>query len=82
MVDLSRFKSQGVETAFHGRHLGAQIMADLDGKNWRLKDYEARGGYQAIRKILAGEGAGMTPDQVVAEVKSSGMKPLRVLNEL
>jgi NADH-quinone oxidoreductase subunit F len=74
MVDLSRFKSQGVETAFHGRHLGAQIMADLDGKNWRLKDYEARGGYQAIRKILAGEGAGMTPDQVVAEVKASGLR--------
>jgi len=73
MVDLSRFKSQGVETAFHGRHLGAQIMADLDGKNWRLKDYEARGGYQAIRKILAGEG-GMTPDQVVAEVKASGLR--------
>jgi len=73
MVDLSRFKSQGVETAFHGRHLGAQIMADLDGKNWRLKDYEARGGYQAIRKILAGEG-GMTPDQVVAEVKGSGLR--------
>jgi NADH-quinone oxidoreductase subunit F len=73
MVDLSRFKSQGVETAFHGRHLGAQIMADLDGKNWRLKDYEARGGYQAIRKILAGEG-GMTPEQVVAEVKTSGLR--------
>jgi NADH-quinone oxidoreductase subunit F len=73
MVDLSRFKSQGVETAFHSRHLNPQIMADLDGKNWRLKDYEARGGYQAIRKILAGEG-GMTPDQVVAEVKASGLR--------
>ena len=73
MVDLSRFKSQGVETSFHGRHINPQIMADLDGKNWRLKDYEARGGYQAIRKILAGEG-GMTPDQVVAEVKASGLR--------
>ena len=73
MVDLSRFKSQGVETSFHGRHINPQIMADLDGKNWRLKDYEARGGYQAIRKILAGEG-GMTPDQVVAEVKGSGLR--------
>jgi NADH-quinone oxidoreductase subunit F len=73
MVDLSRFKSQGVETAFHNRHITPQIMADLDGKNWRLKDYEARGGYQAIRKILAGEG-GMTPDQVVAEVKASGLR--------
>ena len=74
MVDLSRFKSQGVETAFHSRHLHPQIMADLDGKNWRLKDYEARGGYQALRKILAGGDAGMTPDQVVAEVKTSGLR--------
>ena len=73
MVDLSRFKSQGVETAFHDRHLDPQIMAGLDGKNWRLKDYEARGGYQAIRKILAGEG-GMTPEQVVAEVETSGLR--------
>jgi NADH-quinone oxidoreductase subunit F len=74
MVDLSRFKSQGVETAFHDRHINPQIMAGLDGKNWHLKDYEARGGYQALRKILAGGDAGMTPDQVVAEVKTSGLR--------
>ncbi|MFL6681601.1 MAG: NADH-quinone oxidoreductase subunit NuoF [Burkholderiaceae bacterium] len=74
MVDLSRFKSQGVETAFHDRHINPQIMAGLDGKNWRLKDYEARGGYQALRKILAAGDAGMTPDQVVAEVKTSGLR--------
>ena len=46
-------------------------------RNWRLKDYEARGGYQALRKILSAnaEGApGMTPDQVVAEVKASGLR--------
>ena len=35
MVDLSRFKSQGVETAFHDRHINPQIMAGLDGRNWR-----------------------------------------------
>lgn len=74
MVDLSRFKSQGVETAFHDRHINPQIMAGLDGKNWHLKDYEARGGYQALRKILAAGEAGMTPDQVVAEVKGSGLR--------
>ena len=77
MVDLSRFKSQGVETAFHDRHINPQIMAGLDGKNWHLKDYEARGGYQALRKILASNAAGeagMTPDQVVAEVKTSGLR--------
>ena len=73
MPDLSKFKASGVETCFHGRHLGAQIYADLNGSNWSLKDYEARGGYQALRKILAAEG-GMTPDQVIADVKLSGLR--------
>ncbi|MDQ6681060.1 MAG: NADH-quinone oxidoreductase subunit F, partial [Pseudomonadota bacterium] len=71
--DLTGFQASGAETCFHGRHLGAQIYADLDGNNWRLKDYEARGGYQALKKIFAA-GAGMTPDQVIAEVKASGLR--------
>ena len=75
MLDLSRFQSDGKLSCFHGRHLGAQIYAGLNGSNWRLKDYEARGGYQALRKILAqGEGAGMSPEQVVAEVKTSALR--------
>jgi NADH-quinone oxidoreductase subunit F len=72
-LDLSRFQATGTETCFHGRHLGAQIYADLNGRNWSLKDYEARGGYQALRKILAAEG-GMTPEQVIADVKLSGLR--------
>src|SRR4029078_13292195 len=56
-------------------HIDAQIYAGLDGKNWRLKDYEARGGFQAWKKILErGEGKGMTPEQVIAEVKASGLR--------
>ncbi|MEO5697034.1 MAG: NADH-quinone oxidoreductase subunit F, partial [Burkholderiaceae bacterium] len=77
MPNLSRFQATGSETCFHGRHIGAQIVDGLDGSNWRLKDYEARGGYEALRKILAqGEPgkAGMTADQVVAEVKASGLR--------
>ncbi len=76
-LDLSRFQAKGLETCFHDRHIQPQIYAGLDGRNWRLKDYEARGGYQALRKILSAnaEGApGMTPDQVVAEVKGSGLR--------
>jgi hypothetical protein len=73
MPDLSKFQATGAETCFHGRHVSPQIYAGLDGSNWRLKDYEARGGYQALRKILAAEG-GMTPDQVIAEVKNSGLR--------
>jgi len=75
MLDLSKFQANGTETCFHGRHLGAQIYADLNGRNWSLKDYEARGGYQALRKILGQDGSpGMTPEQVIAEVKLSGLR--------
>ena len=31
----------------------AVIMRDIDGLNWRLADYEQRGGYQALRKIIS-----------------------------
>jgi NADH-quinone oxidoreductase subunit F len=73
--DLSRFKATGRETCFHGRHIGAQIYAGLDGSNWRIGDYEQRGGYQALRRVLGKDGAaGMTPDQVVAELKTSALR--------
>lgn len=72
---LSQFKATGVQTSFHGRHISPQIMADLDGTNWSLKDYEARGGYQALRKILGKDGGvGLTQDQVIATVKESALR--------
>ncbi|MBN8508719.1 MAG: NADH-quinone oxidoreductase subunit NuoF [Burkholderiales bacterium] len=75
MLDLSRFQSGGDRTCFHGRHIGAQIYDGLDGRNWRLADYEARGGYQALRKVLGADGGGgLTPEQVIAEVKASGLR--------
>jgi NADH-quinone oxidoreductase subunit F len=49
----------------------AILMAGLDGRNWRLTDYEARGGYAALRRILT---EGVTPDAVIAEVKKSGLR--------
>jgi NADH-quinone oxidoreductase subunit F len=60
-----------ISTGLHGSHISPQIMADLDGSNWHLKDYVARGGYEALRKILVG---GMTPEEVIAEVKASGLR--------
>ncbi|VCU70967.1 NADH-quinone oxidoreductase subunit F [Pigmentiphaga humi] len=60
-----------ISTAFHNRHIDPQIMAGLDGNNWRLKDYVERGGYEALRKILT---TGMTQEQVIAEVKASGLR--------
>jgi len=49
----------------------AVLMKGVNGLNWRLKDYEARGGYQALRKILS---EGMTPEQVTNEVKASALR--------
>ncbi len=75
MLDLSRFQAKGQETCFHGKHINPQIYAGLNGSNWSLKDYEARGGYAALRKILAKDGGeGMTPDAVIADVKLSALR--------
>jgi NADH-quinone oxidoreductase subunit F len=68
---LSQFQATGVQTCFHGRHINPQIYAGLDGTNWRLKDYEARDGYKALRKILP---TGLTQDQVIATVKESALR--------
>ena len=76
-LDLSKFQAKGLETCFHDRHIKPQIYTGLTGSNWRLKDYASRGGYQALRKILTANaegGPGMTPDQVVAEVKGAGLR--------
>ena len=75
---LAQFRATGVQTCFHDRHLSPQILGGLDGNNWRLKDYEARGGYQALRKILGQDGGeGLTPDQVIAMVKESALRERR-----
>ncbi len=72
---LAQFRASGTETCFHGRHIEPQIYAGLDGSNWRLADYQARGGYQALRTILGQDGgAGMTPEEVIATVKESSLR--------
>ena len=47
------------------------LMQGLDGRNWRLKDYEARDGYAALKKILQEK---RTPEDVTAEVKKSALR--------
>ena len=49
----------------------AIIMKGLDGLNWRLKDYEERGGYAALKKILAGK---ITPEAIIADLKKSALR--------
>ncbi|MFZ9408800.1 MAG: NADH-quinone oxidoreductase subunit NuoF [Burkholderiaceae bacterium] len=60
-----------VDTCFHGRHISPKILAGLTPDGWGLKDYQSRGGYEALRKILE---SGLTPEQVVAEIKASGLR--------
>ena len=72
---LAQFASSGQETCFHGRHIEPQIYKDLNGSNWSLKDYEARGGYAALRKVLGKDGGeGLSQDQVIATVKESVLR--------
>ena len=40
-------------------------------KTWHRKDYEARGGYAALKKMIA---AKLTPEQVINEVKLSALR--------
>jgi len=42
-----------------------------DKESWSLATYERHDGYKAWRRILAGE---LTPEQVVDEVKASGLR--------
>ena len=39
-------------TSLHDRHIKPLILAGLNGENWRLNDYESRGGYQQLRRII------------------------------
>jgi len=72
---IAQFAATGVQTCFHDRHINPQIYAGLNGSNWSLKDYEARGGYQALRKILGQDGGpGLTQDEVIATVKESALR--------
>ena len=68
----STIDAQVHETCFHGRHIRPQIYAGLDSADgWRLSDYQARDGYKALRRILEEK---LTPEQVIAEVKNSGLR--------
>src|SRR6195256_2366288 len=62
-------------------HRGAQVMLNygpdailmqgLDGANWRLKDYEAREGYAALKKLL---GDKVDPTALINDLKKSGLR--------
>ncbi len=48
------------------------ILANVDGdRTWRLQDYMARGGYSALKKILAEK---IPPETIIAELKASSLR--------
>jgi NADH-quinone oxidoreductase subunit F len=49
----------------------AILLKGLDGNNWRLADYVKRGGYSALRKVLAEK---TPPENLVAEMKKSSLR--------
>lgn len=58
-------------SSLHSRHIQPLILAGLNGQNWHLKDYEARGGYAQLKRILTEK---ITPEAVIAEVKASALR--------
>ena len=68
----SQMRVPFMETCFHERHIQPQILAGLTSpEGWTIKQYEAREGYAALRKIINEK---LTPEQVIAEVKSSALR--------
>ena len=49
----------------------AILMKGLDGRNWRLKDYEARDGYAALQKILSEK---IKPEDLINDLKKSALR--------
>jgi len=58
-------------TSLHDRHIQPLILAGLNGENWHLEDYVARGGYAQLRRILEEK---IPQEQVIADVKASGLR--------
>ena len=54
----------------------AILMKGLDGRNWRLKDYEARDGYKALKRILSEK---IRPEDIIADTRSYTGQHLRPL---
>ena len=64
-----------VESCIHDRHIKPQIFADLTGENWRLDEYEKRGGYLGLKQILGLSGSKkIEPEAVIAEIKDSALR--------
>jgi NADH-quinone oxidoreductase subunit F len=74
MLDLSKFQARARDLLPRPPHRPADLCRP-GRQQLALQDYVARGGYSALKKILGQDGGpGMTPDQVIAEVKLSALR--------
>jgi NADH-quinone oxidoreductase subunit F len=58
-------------TCIHNRHIKPLILNQLNGQNWDLASYEARGGYAQLKRILANK---IAPEDIIAELKTSSLR--------
>ena len=58
-------------TCLHDRHINPVILAGLNGSNWDLDSYVARGGYSVLKKILTEK---TSPDDIINEMKLSALR--------
>ncbi|HXZ95580.1 MAG TPA: NADH-quinone oxidoreductase subunit NuoF [Burkholderiales bacterium] len=58
-------------TCLHNRHINPVVLVGLDGNNWRIGDYMRRGGYTALKKVLA---ENISSEHIINEVKKSGLR--------
>ncbi|MFA4874646.1 MAG: NADH-quinone oxidoreductase subunit NuoF [bacterium] len=68
LIDIRKEESE--EHAFFAKQkrIVLENCGEIDPE--KIEEYEARGGYSSLRKVLAG----MTPDAVIEEIKASGLR--------
>jgi len=57
-------------------------MKGLDGNNWRLKDYAAREGYAALKKLLGDKVEPDSADQRPEEIRAARPRRCRLSHRL
>jgi NADH-quinone oxidoreductase subunit F len=58
-------------TCLHQKHIKPVILANVNGANWAIDDYESRGGYKQLRNIIENK---IVPEEIIATVKASGLR--------
>lgn len=71
MINLQDFAADISRTCIHDRHIKPVLLSGLTQNAWHLGDYESRGGYAQLRRILKDT---VPPSTIIAELKASGLR--------